>query len=305
MPSWGGDRQVANASHLTALIPVCEIIHGWPGRWYFREPPPPYRVYQLGLIAQGHEIMTARWHDDDRFWAAIAPFLFTDERCGAAASEVESLVRLLEIEPGSRILDLCCGVGRHSLELARRGFSVTAVDRTAAYLERARKEAHEQGLAIELVRAGMEEFCRPGAFDAATNLFTSFGFFDSDAEELAVLRNVLASLKPGGRFVIDVMGKEVISRRFQPRTWQAAPGGAAFLLEERTVRSGWAYLENRWIIFDEAGRHEFHFNIRVYSGRELEDLIRQAGYRDVALFGNLNGAPYDHDAERLVAVARK
>jgi SAM-dependent methyltransferase len=249
--------------------------------------------------------MSARWYNDDRFWNAIAPFLFTDERRGAAADEVEAIVKLLEITPGFRVLDLCCGVGRHSLELVRRGFSVTAVDRTAAYLERARTEANAQRLPIEFVRAGMEEFRRPGAFDAAINLFTSFGFFESDAGELAVLGNVFESLKPGGRFVIDVMGKEVLCPRFHPRTWQAAPAGTAFLLEERKVRSGWAYLENRWIVFDDDGRHEFHFSIRVYSGRELEALLRQAGFGEVVLYGNLNGNPYDHEAERLVAVARK
>jgi SAM-dependent methyltransferase len=249
--------------------------------------------------------MTAHWHDDDRFWAAIAPFLFTDERSGAAANEGEAIVRLLEIEQGSRILDLCCGVGRHSLELARRGFSVTAVDRTAAYLERARTGAQEKGLPIEFVRAGMEEFRRPGAFDAAINMFTSFGYFESDEEELAVLRNISESLKPGRRFVIDVMGKEVICRHFQPRTWHTVPAGTSFLLEERNVRNGWTYLENRWIVIDEAGRHEFNFNIRVYSGRELEFLLQQAGFCEVALYGNLNGNPYDHDAERLVAVAAK
>ena len=71
------------------------------------------------------------------------------------------------------------------------------------------------------------------------------------------------------------------------------------------MQSGWKYIENRWIVFDETGKHEFHFDIRVYSGRELESLLQQAGFREIALYGNLNDAPYDHDAERLVAVARK
>jgi len=248
--------------------------------------------------------MTA-WYDDDGLWDAIAPFLFTEDRCGAAGSEVDALVRLLEIAPPARILDLCCGVGRHSHELATRGFPVTAVDRTAAYLDRARREAGELGLPIEFANADMSQFRRPGAFDAAINIFTSFGYFDSDEEELAVLHNVFESLKPGGRFVIDVMGKEVICRRFEPRTWQSDPAGTAFLLEERQVRGGWTYLENRWIVFNNAGRHEFHFNIRVYSGRELESLLRRAGFRDVSLHGSLNGNPYDHDAERLIAVGRK
>jgi SAM-dependent methyltransferase len=250
--------------------------------------------------------MTAQWYDDDRLWDAIAPFLFTAERCGdATKGEVDALLRILEVEPPVHVLDLCCGIGRHSLELAARGFSVTAVDRTAAFLERARHAAPEDARSIEFVHASMGEFRRPGAFDAAINMFTSFGYFASDADELAVLTNVFESLKPGSRFVIDVMGKEVLCRRFQPRTWQASPDGTAFLLEERKVRSGWSHIHNRWIVFNETGKHEFHFDIRVYSGRELEQLLQRAGFRVIALYGSLNGAPYDHDAERLVAVATK
>jgi SAM-dependent methyltransferase len=250
--------------------------------------------------------MTAHWFDDDRLWDAIAPFLFTHERCGDATSgEVDSLLKLVDVQPPDRILDLCCGVGRHSLELAARGFSMTAVDRTAAFLEQASRKAGETGVTIEFVQASMGEFRRPNAFDAAINMFTSFGYFTSDDEELAVLRNVFESLKPDGRLVIDVLGKEVLCRRFQPRTWQASPAGTAFLLEERKVRSGWASIENRWIVFDETGKHEFHFDLRVYSGRELEGLLQRAGFREILLYGKLNGAPYDHDAERLVAVARK
>src|SRR5262245_60262627 len=255
---------------------------------------------------KGQDNMTARWFDDDRFWNAVAPFLFTDERCGEACSaEVEAILKLLGVQPPARILDLCCGIGRHSVELAARRFAVTAVDRTAAYLERARRSAAGKNLAIEFVQASMGEFRRPGAFDAAINMFTSFGFFASDDEELAVLMNVFESLNSRGRLMIDVLGKEVLCRRFQPRSWQASPDGTAFLLEERKVRSGWASIENRWIVFDESGKHEFHFDLRIYSGRELEQLLQRAGFREVALYGNLKGGPYDHDAERLVAVARK
>jgi len=250
--------------------------------------------------------MPAHWFDDDHLWNAISRFLFTDERCGnATGGEVDAIVKLLDVSHPAQILDLCCGVGRHSLELAARGFAVTAVDRTAAYLERARRSAAGKNLAIEFVQASMGEFRRPGAFDAAINMFTSFGYFASDDEELAVLTNVFESLKSGGRLMIDVLGKEVICRRFQPRSWQPSPDGTAFLLEERKVRSGWAAIENRWIVFDETGKHEFHFDLRVYSGRELEQLLVQAGFREVALYGNLNGGLYDHEAERLVAVARK
>jgi 2-polyprenyl-3-methyl-5-hydroxy-6-metoxy-1,4-benzoquinol methylase len=81
------------------------------------------------------------WHEQDTFWDTVAPVLFVERRWSDAPVEVEQVVSLLGIEPGARVLDLCCGVGRHSLELARRGFHVTGVDRTRPYLDRASRQA--------------------------------------------------------------------------------------------------------------------------------------------------------------------
>jgi SAM-dependent methyltransferase len=250
--------------------------------------------------------MATRWYDDDKFWKAVAPVLFSDERCGeAAGKEVEQVLALLGAPAGAHLLDLCCGPGRHAVELARRGFSVTGVDRTAAYLEQARRQTDQEGLSIEFVRADMLDFCRSSTFDGALNLFTSFGFFESDEDELQVLSNVFESLKPNGRFIIDILGKEVLSRKFQTRSWQSTADGKVFLLEERKIRSGWGSIDNRWLVFNEAGRHEFHWAIRVYSGRELETLLRRAGFSEIVQYGGLDGAPYDDEATRLVAVAQK
>jgi len=249
--------------------------------------------------------MPVHWFENDSFWDAVAPFLFSDARCKAAPGEVDCALALLDLQLGARVLDLCCGVGRHSLEFARRGFSVTGVDRTRPYLDRAQRDAREQGLTVEFACADMGEFRRPGAFDAAINMFTAFGYFETDDDELRVLSNILDSLKPNARVLIDVMGKEVIARNFQQRSWQATADGSRFFLEERQVRGGWAYIDNRWVIFDEAGRREFNFPIRVYSGRELEGLLSRAGFADVRLYGTLAGDPYDSAAQRLVAAARK
>jgi SAM-dependent methyltransferase len=246
------------------------------------------------------------WQDDDAFWEAVSPFLFPESRWGEAArSDVDQVVALASIEPGAHILDLCCGPGRHSLELARRGFTVTAVDRTIAYLEQAGQQAATEGLSVDFIRGDMLTFCRPGAFDIAINLFTSFGFFDSDADELTVLRNIFESLKSGGRLVMEMMGKEVLARKFQPHSWQSNADSTAFLLEERKVRPGWSHVENRWIMCDDKGQREFRWTIRVYSGAELDAILRRAGFRSVTLQGGLDGGPYDDEAKRLVAVATK
>ena len=75
------------------------------------------------------------WHEDDSFWETWGPLIFTPQRIADAIEEVTKIIKLLNIQPGSSVLDLGCGIGRHSLELARRGYQVTGVDRTRGYLD--------------------------------------------------------------------------------------------------------------------------------------------------------------------------
>jgi len=157
------------------------------------------------------------WHEDDEFWAALEAQLFDEARLQVAAAEVTHATGLLGLGAGARVLDLCCGLGRHSLELARWGCEVTGVDRTALYLGRARELAAAENLPIEFIQADMRAFRREGAFDGAISLFTSFGYFENPDEDLQVLRNLHASLRPGGRLAMQMAGKEVLARCFVPK----------------------------------------------------------------------------------------
>lgn len=246
----------------------------------------------------------AAWFDDDALWDAFRDGMFTPVRWRDAAADVDNVVRLLGLSPGACVLDLGCGPGRHALELARRGFRVTGVDRTARYLEQARDAANAERLEVEWVRADMRAFRRERAFDAAISLFTSFGYFDDPAEELRVLENVSASLKPGGRLVMDLLGKEVLARKFQPTAWSRLADGRLWL-EERTVKDDWSTVESLWILVDETGRLERRVRVRLYSAVELRNLLLGAGFARVVCYGSLAAIPYDQDAPRLVAVGER
>jgi SAM-dependent methyltransferase len=243
------------------------------------------------------------WFENDAFWETWAPFMFSQQRLESAPEEVNNLISLLEIDPEASVLDLCCGPGRHSLELARRGFSVVGVDRTKIYLDKARKQAEDERLNIEFIQADMRNFCKPGAFDAVINLFTSFGFFEDKKEDEKVARNVYRSLKEGGTFVIDVIGKEVIARIFRERDWQQIEGG--IMLEERKVSNDWSWTENRWILLRDGKIKEFTLSLRPYSAVELKSLLTDCGFEVTGVYGDLAGSPYDHKAKRLVVSARK
>jgi len=243
------------------------------------------------------------WHEQDGFWQTFESVIFEEERLALAPAETEHIVTLLALEPEHQICDLCCGVGRHSIELAQRGLAVTAVDRTARYLEAAAQRARDAGLDIEFVQKDMRDFCRPGSFDAVLNLFTSFGYFGARADDRRVVENAHRSLRPGGRLLIDMMGKEVIARIFHRRDWQPAAGG--IVLYERKVVDDWSRIENRWILIKDGRQHEWNFSHRVYSATELCTLLGDSGFRGVQAYGNLDGAPYDEKAERLVVVGYK
>ncbi len=243
------------------------------------------------------------WHEEDSFWETVAPVLFSERRWSDAPLEVEDVVSLLGINPGAKVLDLCCGVGRHSLELARQGFAVTGVDRTIAYLERARQKAEEEGLDVEFVQADMRTFRRPQAFDAAVNLFTSFGYFEDPEDDRTVVMNVYESLRAGGVFLLDVMGKEVLARIFEERRWYEEEG--ITFLQETTVSKSWSWVESRWILLKDGEKREFKISHRLYSAVELSALVRESGFEAVDIYGDVRGAPYDHTAKRLVVAARK
>src|SRR5688500_6134893 len=125
-----------------------------------------------------------QWADNDALWHAYLRFGELEQRRETAPQEVEQVLALLAPLPeGAAVLDLCCGVGRHSIELAKRGHRVTGVDRFEPFLEGAKSAAAAGGLQVEWVQQDMRRFHRPAAFDAAISLFTSFGYFHDDEEE--------------------------------------------------------------------------------------------------------------------------
>lgn len=248
--------------------------------------------------------MAPAWHDDDAFWQDFDPVMFDAERLAAAPGEVAALLALVGTRPPGHALDLCCGPGRHAVELARTGFEVTAVDRTAAYLERARARADEAGVQVEWVQDDMRRFVRPRSFDLAVNLFTAFGYFEDAAEDRQVLDNLRQSLRPGGSLVMDLMGKEVLAREFRTRDWDRLADGT-LILEERELQRSFSWIRNRWTLLRQDRTAQVIVEHRLYAASELERLLLDVGFDQVRSFGNLQGAPYDQHAERLVIVARR
>jgi SAM-dependent methyltransferase len=243
------------------------------------------------------------WHEEDDFWETFAPFMFGEQRWASTAAEIDHILTMLDVAPGAEILDLCCGPGRHSLELARRGLTVTGVDRTATYLDEARRQADSEGLSVEFLQDDMRRFKRGGAFNGALLMFTSFGYFDDPAENRQVLKNIYHSLKDGGQLILDTMGKEVLASKFREKDWHEQEG--VIVLQEHKVSRNWSRLESRWIALRGMSRYEFKVAHWIYSAAEISSLLKECGFKSVDIYGDLEGDPYDQNARRLVVVGRK
>jgi SAM-dependent methyltransferase len=255
----------------------------------------------------------AAWFEDEEFWIKNGPLMFHAGLWDEVPSVVDGILGLVyppatpaatpATRPaGGRLLDACCGVGRHSLEFARRGWKVTGVDITEAYLEAARESAEAFGCGAEFLKADIRSFRRPGGFDLAVNLFRSFGYFADIAEDSAALGNIAASLAPGGAFVLETLGKELAARDFSEGEWFERDGWTVLTAYE--VVGAWEGLRNRWILMRGDERYDRSFVLRLYSAREMAEAFREAGFASVEVYGGFTGRPYDEKAETMVVVGR-
>ncbi len=241
------------------------------------------------------------WFDDDEFWRELYPFMFPESRFEQAPEQMEKVLNLTQPN-GTDVLDLCCGPGRCSIALARVDYAVTGVDVTPFLLDKARESGEQAGVDVEWIHADMRDFVRENAFDLVISMFTSFGYFDEKDDDLIVLRNIHKSLKPDGVCLIDVIGKERLARFRQPVMCNELEDGT-MLVERNEIFDDWTRIRNRWTIVRDGMMKHFNFHHTLYSGQELKDRMRQAGFSDVALYGNLDGDEYGYDAQRLIAVA--
>jgi len=242
---------------------------------------------------------------DSAHWAEIAEVADAVTRLsrfnlyGETASD--SWKEPLESPP--KILDLCCGFGRISAELAKIGFDVTGVDFTKSYLDTAIDDAKYEKLNIKYILSDARDFVRPNYFDTIVNLYISFGYFPDQEDDFKVLRNVYKSLKKGGCFIIETLGKEIAVRDFVEAEWFERAG--CMMLTEYEPHDSWTFLKNRWILINDVKRIEKIFTQRLYSASELKTALFAAGFSEVEIYGDWDETPYDQHAVKLIAVARK
>jgi D-alanine-D-alanine ligase len=222
------------------------------------------------------------------------------------SSEIDTVGEILDLNLQDRILDLCCGQGRHTLELAQRGFvNVEGLDRSRYLVQKARLRAKSLGLAIKFREGDARKLPhKPDEFDAVLILGNSFGYFDSIHDDLRVLQEVARILKPWGRLLIDLADGDYIREHFQKRSWEWIDQNM-FVCRERSLSGDAERLLSREVIthVSKGVLADQFYAERLYSEKAIYLLLERAGFSDVMVRAELH--PDSQRAQDLGMMERR
>jgi SAM-dependent methyltransferase len=217
-----------------------------------------------------------------------------------AGKEIEKIWSFVEKKPGQKVLDLCCGAGRHSRWLARQGLRVTGVDLSDTLLREA--ITHSPDLHIQYMRADARELPFVSEMDIVVNLAASFGYFSEDEENEKIIRQVSQALKPGGYFVFDFLNQGYLKRSLSPFT--ETKQGDIEILQYRSLREG--YVNKRIVVKDGGNEREYEERIKLYRVSELTEMFLRNQLIVDYLFGDYEAGPYKEDSSpRIIMISKR
>jgi SAM-dependent methyltransferase len=222
-----------------------------------------------------------------------------------ARNLINLIQRAIHFSTDARVLDICCGAGRHSIELAKRGFNVTGFDLSRYLISAARwnlKRAKERNLKVKFLIKDMRHFNFKESFDAAVNVFTSFGYFEDDAENFTVFNNAYSSLSRGGWFVFDYLNETYLRENIVPSSRDKF--GDKTVVQKRRIENDFVIKE---ITIKEGSKERNYREIlKLYTYKELRGALEDTGFEITAKYGDYYGNPFSTaKSKRLVLFARK
>jgi SAM-dependent methyltransferase len=212
---------------------------------------------------------------------------------------LDNLLRALDLSPGSKVLDLACGKGRHSRCLAEKGFQVTGLDISPASITYARTFEESN---LEFYQHDMRKSFRINYFDAVMNMFTSFGYFQRDADHLLVLQNVAKDLRPGGLFLLDFFNANFVRQHLTPSELKTVDN-LNFSLK-RWLHEGYIF---KSVEFQADGRlFQYQEKVRLFELADFKTLIESAGLRLRQTYGDYDLTAFDQkNSKRLILITEK
>jgi len=220
--------------------------------------------------------------------------------------EVALIRHILSLSKGAKVLDLCSGHGRHTIPLAKAGYQMTALDLNKKFLSILKREAKEQKLDIRIIHSDMKKIPFRNEFNAVINIFTSFGYFANDEENLRVLEQVFKALKPAGKFLLDVVNREWVQKNTPAENKYKTKRYSVLEKIKFNQRTNQGKVD--FVIIDEKGKnYSARYTTKLYSLVEMEKMLKQAGFdKIIGLFGNtVKIEKFTPRSKRLVILAQK
>ena len=243
---------------------------------------------------------------------------FLEQAKGRAHQEVEALSGLFaehDVPSGGRVLDLACGIGRHSILLPKMGYDVTGIDISPLFIEKAREYAASEnsdarfilGDALNIAQLLAEE----PPFDACVNMFTSHSYYGREGD-LRMFGDVADVSAEGASLVVMTVNRDYLVRHFEAEGSHSA--GSVTIREKRRLDLETSWMMNTWDFYEgtseESPRLSVELNNRVYSLHEMRALLEESGWNYRNGFGSestgeISLAPLDVDSSRMWVVAQK
>lgn len=240
------------------------------------------------------------------FFSDGSPFLrhplLTAER---TRQEIDFLVDALPLRPGARVLDVGCGFGRHSVELARRNHHVLGIDPAAAMIRAARQNAQEAGLDVNFQQVAAERYFPAQPFDAALCLFTTLGQVPpaSDDDNRDLLTTVFNSLKDGGRFALELPQKEPALDALKPS--DRFGGDTSYAEVQRSFDAQTGIVTEQFHIVSPDGIQDYHLCYRLFTRQDVIGLLAAAGLQILKSYDGYNPADLSGDSPAMLFVCAK
>ncbi len=234
-------------------------------------------------------------------------------RNSSDASKIAGLItHTLKLPKGSKVLDVACGNGRHSLIFAAKGYDVLGIDLSAFLIGEANKKLRtdyrKQKDHLRFEIRDMRNITHINEFDLAVNLFSSFGYFEKDSENFKVFESIARALKPGGYFFFDYLNETTLKKNIVPFDIQVRNHNA--IVQVREIRDNAVYKTIYIIRNNPKGNKpvidEFYEMIKLYSLAEFTKVLSKYGLKVIKSFGDYSGKKYNkNSSERLIILARK
>lgn len=249
------------------------------------------RTKVLGPVPDLEEYVRPDW------WSRIFNYLYlrTDadiiNDLDITSHEIDLFLEILNLSLDDKILDLCCGQGRHSLELARRNFkNIEGLDRSHYLIQKAKATAKKEDINIRFREGDARKIPSPtDSFDVAMILGNSFGYFETTQDDLRVLKEVFRVLKPWGKILIEVTDGDYLRNSFQTRSWEWMDK-KHFVCRERSLSLDKQRLISREVItHTEKGviADQFYAE-RLYSKENLTRILETAGFSNITFQGQIS-----------------